>query len=108
MGRAWIFRASGGLGLLCIGPRAGRAFLYRASGFFRAFPKYKMYLYFCFMSIKYEVFLVKFFQLSTRPHIQLEMGLKSAGILAEIPAEHWTKKRKKYFEKNIWPFFPVI
>ena len=35
--RAWVFRASGGLGLLCIGPRAGRAFLYRASGLFRAF-----------------------------------------------------------------------
>ena len=80
MGRAWIFRASGGLGLLCIGPRAGRAFLYRASGFFRAFPKYKMYLYFCFMSMKYEVFLVKFFQLSTRPQIRLEIGRKSAGF----------------------------
>ena len=35
--RAWVFRASGGLGLLCIGPREGRAFLYRASGLFRAF-----------------------------------------------------------------------
>ena len=35
--RAWVFRASGGLGLLCIGPRAGRAFLYRASGLLRAF-----------------------------------------------------------------------
>ena len=44
MGRAWNFRASGGLGLLCIGPRAGRAFLYRASGFIRAFIKYKIYL----------------------------------------------------------------
>ena len=44
MGRAWNFRASGGLGLLCIGPRAGRAFLYRASGFIRAFLKYEIYL----------------------------------------------------------------
>ena len=33
MGRAWNFQASGGLGLLCIRPWAGRAFLYQASGF---------------------------------------------------------------------------
>ena len=35
--RVWVFRASGGLRLLCIGPRAGRAFLYQDSGLFRAF-----------------------------------------------------------------------
>ena len=39
---------------------------------------------------------------------RLKCGRILAGILTEIPAEHWTKKRKKYFEKNIWPFFPVI
>ena len=44
MFRAGIFRASGGLGLKSFGPRAGRAFLYRASGFFRAFVKYKIFL----------------------------------------------------------------
>ena len=44
--RAWVFRASGGLGLLCIGPRAGRAFLYRASGLFRAFSKHSIQLFF--------------------------------------------------------------
>ena len=64
MFRAWIFRASGELGLLCIGPRAGRAFLYRVSSFFRAFPKYKMYPHFCLMSMKYEVFLLSFLKLS--------------------------------------------
>ena len=60
MFRAWIFRASGGLGLLCIGPWAGRAFLYRVSSFFRAFQKYKMYPHFCLMSMKYEVLLLNF------------------------------------------------
>ena len=64
MFRAWIFRASGELGLLCIGPRAGRAFLYRVSSFFRAFPKYKMYPHFCLMSMKYEVLLLNFLKLS--------------------------------------------
>ena len=64
MFRAWIFRASGGLGLLCIGPQAGRAFLYRVSSFFRAFQKYKMYPYFCLMSLKYEVLLLDFLKLS--------------------------------------------
>ena len=44
MFRAGVFRASGGLGLKSFGPRAGRAFLYRASGFFRAFVKYKIFL----------------------------------------------------------------
>ena len=61
MGRAWNFRASGGLGLLCIGPRAGRAFWYRASGFIRAFVKYKIHLIFGFMYMKYEFFQVEIF-----------------------------------------------
>ena len=61
MGRAWNFRASGGLGLLCIGPRAGRAFLYRASGFIRAFVKHKINLIFGFMYMKYEFFQVEIF-----------------------------------------------
>ena len=64
MFRDWTFRALDGLGLLCIGPRAGRAFLYRVSSFFRAFPKYKMYPHFCLMSMKYEVFLLCFLKLS--------------------------------------------
>ena len=100
MGRAWIFRALGGLGLLCIGPRAGRAFLYRASGFFRAFPKYKMHLFFCFMSMKYEVFLVKFFQLSTRPQIRPEMGWKSANF--------WLISRQKKLENFFVTKSPII
>ena len=58
------FRASDGLGLLCIGPWAGRAFAYRVSSFFRAFPKYKMYPHFCLMSMKYEIFLLSFLKLS--------------------------------------------
>ena len=61
MGRAWIFWASGGPGLLCIGPRAGRAFWYRASGFIRAFVKYKIHLIFGFMYMKYEFFQVEIF-----------------------------------------------
>ena len=64
MFRAWIFRALGGLGLLCIGPQAGRAFLYRVSSFFRAFLKYKMYPHFCLMSMKYKIFLLSFLKLS--------------------------------------------
>ena len=56
--RTLIFWASGGLWLLCIGPQAGWAFLYRVLGFFRTFPEYKMYPYFCLMSMKYEVLLL--------------------------------------------------
>ena len=77
MGRAWNFRASGrgGLGLLCIWPRAGRAFMYRASGFIRAFLKYEIYLNYRKKrpSIFFKIFFLFFVQCS-------------AGISVRIPA----------------------
>ena len=63
-GRAFSYQASGGPGLTISGLGPGRAFLCRASGFFRAFPKYKMYPHFCLMSMKYEVLLLNFLKLS--------------------------------------------
>ena len=87
MGRAWIFRASGGLGLLCIGPRAGRAFLYRASGGLGLFQSIKCTYIFviCLWNMKFSklIFL-------TRPQIRPEIGLKSADF-GQFPAKNKLK-----------------
>ena len=50
------------------------------------------------MSMKYEVFLVKFFQLSTRPQIRLEIGRKSAGF--------WPISGQKKFENILVKILP--
>ena len=93
MFRAGIFRASGGLGLKSFGPRAGRAFLYRASGFFRAFVKYKIFLKSQKKSSKYIfkkiVIIYAWFSAGIRP----EFGR----ILATTKA--------KYLKKKFWNFF---
>ena len=44
MFRAGIFWALGRLRIKSFGPRVGQSFLYWASGFFRAFVKYKIFL----------------------------------------------------------------
>ena len=93
MGRAWNFRASGGLGLLCIGPRAGRAFLYRASGFIRAFLKYEIYLN--YRKKRPNIFFKIFFSLFC-PMFDRNFGQNSS----QNSAVSWPRPKPKFKQKN--------